>query len=124
VRGFSGVDLLMLDEAARIEDSLYYAARPMLAVSGGALVMLSTPFGKRGVFFEEWTNGEGWQRYQVPATDCPRISPEFLEDERRALPARVFRQEYECSFEEIEDSVFAHEDVLAALDPEVSPLGL
>jgi Terminase large subunit, T4likevirus-type, N-terminal len=125
VRGFSGVDLLMLDEAARIEDSLYHAVRPMLAVSGGALVMLSTPYGKRGVFFEEWTNGgAGWQRYEVPATQCPRISAAFLEEERRTQPARFFRQEYECSFEAIEDSVFAHEDLLAALDPEVSPLGL
>ncbi len=124
IRGFSGVDLLVLDEAARIEDSLYYAVRPMLAVSGGALVMLSTPCGKRGVFFEEWTNGAGWRRYEVPATQCPRISPEFLEEERRTLPTRVFRQEYECCFEETEDSVFAHEDVLAALDPEVTPLGL
>lgn len=48
IRGFSGVDLLVLDEAARVDDGLYYAVRPMLAVSGGRLAMLSTPFGKRG----------------------------------------------------------------------------
>src|SRR5215207_6984475 len=51
VRGFSGVDLLIVDEAARVADELYYAVRPMLAVSGGRLLMLSTPFGKRGVFY-------------------------------------------------------------------------
>src|ERR687897_3151559 len=44
VRGFSGVDLLVVDEAARVADELYYAVRPMLAVSGGRLLMLSTPF--------------------------------------------------------------------------------
>src|SRR5215210_4196992 len=55
IRGFSGVDLLVLDEAARVEDGLYFAVRPMLAVSGGALIMISTPAGRRGVFFEEWT---------------------------------------------------------------------
>ena len=37
----------------------------MLAVSGGALIMLSTPAGRRGVFFEEWTEGVGWDRYEV-----------------------------------------------------------
>jgi tRNA(Met) C34 N-acetyltransferase TmcA len=51
IRGFSGTALLILDEAARVDDALYYAVRPMLAVSGGALMMLSTPYGRRGVFY-------------------------------------------------------------------------
>src|ERR671915_1700265 len=106
IRGFSGTSLLVLDEAARVEDELYFAVRPMLAVSGGALMMLTTPYGKRGVFYEEWTGGHGWERYEVPASRCPRISREFLEEERASLPPFIFRQEYECSFEETEDQVF------------------
>jgi hypothetical protein len=83
IRGFSGVDLLVLDEATQVDDALYYAIRrPMLAVSGGRLMMLSTPHGRRGVFFEAWDHGTEWKRYRVPATECPRISPEFLEEER------------------------------------------
>jgi hypothetical protein len=122
IRGFSGVDLLVLDEAARVEDTLYFAVRPMLAVSGGALIMLSTPAGRRGVFFEEWTEGVGWDRYEVPAEECPRISEVFLEEERRSLPRRVFDQEYRCVFTETEDAVFSVEDVAGALDPGVTPL--
>ena len=122
IRGFSGVDLLVLDEAARVEDGLYFAVRPMLAVSGGALIMLSTPAGRRGVFFEEWTEGAGWERYEVPAEECPRISEAFLEEERRSLPRRVFDQEYRCVFTETEDAVFSVEDVAGALDPSVTPL--
>jgi len=122
VRGFSGAALLVVDEAARVDNSLYYAVRPMLAVSGGSLVMLSTPFGKRGAFFEEWTNGIGWERYEVPASQCPRISETFLEEERRSLPRRVYRQEYECSFEETDDQVFSFEDVAAAISQDVTPL--
>jgi hypothetical protein len=38
VRGFSEVSLLVIDEAARVDDALYYAVRPMLAVSGGKLL--------------------------------------------------------------------------------------
>ena len=53
VRGFSEVSLLVIDEAARVDDGLYYAVRPMLAVSGGRLVALSTPYGKRGWFHDE-----------------------------------------------------------------------
>jgi hypothetical protein len=122
IRGFSGVDLLILDEAARVADDLYFAVRPMLAVSGGRLLMLSTPYGKRGMFFEEWTEGEGWERYQVPAEECPRISAEFLAEERGALPARVYRQEYECSFEEIEDQVFGYEEIERAMTDDIGPL--
>ena len=122
VRGFSGAALLAMDEAARVDDSLYFAVRPMLAVSGGSLMMLSTPYGKRGVFFEEWTNGIGWERYEVPASQCPRIPEVFLEEERHSLPRRVYRQEYECSFEETDDQVFSSEDVAAAIRPDVTPL--
>ena len=124
IRGFSGAALLLVDEASRVDDALYYAVRPMLAVSGGALVLLSSPHGKRGIFHEVWTGeaGEGWERYEVPAGACPRIPPGFLAEERRVLPARVYRQEYECSFEETEDQVFGYEEVEAAMSDDVAPM--
>jgi len=125
IRGFSGASLIIEDEAARVPDALYYAVRPMLAVSGGRLVLLSTPFGQRGHFFEAWEHGgEAWERVQVRATECPRIPNSFLKEERETMPARWFAQEYECSFEETEDSVFAYEDVMEALSGEVEALYL
>jgi LAGLIDADG-like domain len=100
VRGFSGVALLVIDEAARVADDLYRAVRPMLAVSGGRLVALSTPFGRRGWFAQEW-HGEGaWERVRITAEQCPRITPAFLADERRALGEDWYRQEYGCEFVE------------------------
>jgi hypothetical protein len=107
VRGYSNVQLLIIDEAARVPDALYRAVRPMLATSGGRLVCLSTPNGRHGFFHDEWTNGgRGWHRIEVPASQIPRIEPEFLEDERRALGDQWFRQEYCCSFEALEGLVF------------------
>jgi len=121
IRGFSGVDLLLLDEAARVDDALYYSTRPMLAVSGGSLIMLSTPYGRRGVFFEEWTRepGEPWERYEVPASECPRIPASFLEAERRSMPEWWFAQEYGCEFMETEDQLFTHEMIEGARDDEI-----
>jgi len=119
IRGFSGAALLIVDEAARVDDGLYFAVRPMLAVSGGALIMLSTPYGKRGVFFEEWTSGAGWERYEVTATQCTRIPPAFLEEERRAMPEWWFAQEYLCEFRETDDQVFTHAMIEAARADEV-----
>src|SRR5262249_37295005 len=98
VRGYSGVALLVIDEAALVPDSLYYVVRPMLAVSGGRLVALSTPWGRRGWFYEEWHSSRSWERVKITADRCPRISAEFLEEERQALGERWWRQEYFCSF--------------------------
>src|SRR5437868_3436811 len=68
VRGFSAVSLLLVDEASRVSDELYTAIRPMLATSGGALWLMSTPFGKRGFFHEVWAHGgPGWERVRVTA---------------------------------------------------------
>ena len=112
IRGFSGVSLLIVDEAARVEDELYFAVRPMLAVSGGTLIMLSTPYGQRGIFYDEWIGGSGeWQRFKVAADLVPRISPEFLSEERRALGSRWFEQEYMCVFGELEGAVFSREAI-------------
>jgi Terminase large subunit, T4likevirus-type, N-terminal len=122
IRGYSGAALLLVDEASRVDDGLYYAIRPMLAVSGGSLMMLSTPYGKRGVFYEEWSGGVGWERYEVPASECPRIPAEFLQEERAALPSWVYRQEYECSFEETEDQVFTTDMIERAVTSDITPL--
>jgi hypothetical protein len=99
VRGFSAVSLLMIDEAARVSDEVYKSLRPMLAVGGGDLWLMSTPWGQRGFFYEVWAHGgETSERHTVKATECPRILADFLEEERRALGGTWFAQEYLCEF--------------------------
>ncbi len=107
IRGYSHVSLLIIDEAARVPDDLYRAVRPMLAVSGGRLICLSTPYGKRGFFHDAWDRGgPDWHRIEVPAARIPRITADFLAQERRALGESWFRQEYCCSFEALEGLVY------------------
>jgi hypothetical protein len=118
VRGFSGVKLLIIDEAARVLDELYYSVRPMLAMSQGRLVALSTPFGKRGWWYGAWVRGEEWLRVEVPASECPRISAAFLAEERRNLGEAWYLQEYFCQFSETAGMVFSLDSILAALTPE------
>lgn len=122
VRTFSNVALLVLDEAARVPDDLYAAVRPMLAVSGGRLVLLSTPFGKRGFFWREWSEGDGWVQVKVTAEQCPRISRTFLEQERASIGDWWYSQEYECVFRDPVDSAFSTEHIAAALDDTIEPL--
>jgi hypothetical protein len=107
IRGYAHVDLLIIDEAARVPDDLYRAVRPMLAVSQGRLICLSTPYGKRGFFWNAWANGgDDWLRFEVQAAAIPRITRDFLEKEKRGLGESWFRQEYCCSFEALEGLVF------------------
>jgi hypothetical protein len=122
LRGYSSVNLLIVDEASRVPDALYLAVRPMLAVSQGRLVALTTPFGQRGWFHQAWQSSEPWGRYRVTATECPRIDPAFLAEERMAMGERWYRQEYLCDFVDTVDAVFAAGDIAAALNSTVQPL--
>jgi Terminase large subunit, T4likevirus-type, N-terminal len=124
-RGYSKAGLVILDEAARTEDTLIAAMRPMMATSegGGRLIALSTPAGKRGWFFEAWTGGSDvWDRTRVVAADCPRITREFLAEELRELGAQRFSEEYGLEFLDPDESVFPSEIVARAFTPEVVPL--
>lgn len=120
VRGFSGPALVVEDEASRVDDALFVAIGPMLAVSQGQLILMSTPYGKRGHFYEMWTNGGAdWERVQVRAVECPRITRAFLDEERRALGDYFFSQEYECEFRDTVDQYLPTALVEAAVKPEV-----
>lgn len=123
IRGYSNVALLLLDEAARIPDAIVSAVRPMLAVSNGEIVCLTTPWGQRGFFHDEWVNGgDGWERTLVTVEKCNRISAEFLTEERRTLGEMVFKQEYMCEFVSDDEQMFPGEIIAAAFSAEVTPL--
>ena len=123
VRGFSAVSMLLIDEASWVADAMYRALRPMLAVGDGDLWLMSTPGGKRGFFYEEWEmGGSEWERVRVEATECARIAPWFLEEERGKHGAAQFSQEYLCCFVDDGRQVYGSELVEASLSDEVEPL--
>ena len=128
VRGFSAVGLLLIDEAARVNDDLYKSLRPMLAVStscpGGYLWLMSTPWGKRGFFYDAWQDGgDTWERVSGPATECPRIDGAFPDEERRTLGQKWFEQEYLCEFADNGESLVARDLVDAAVSEDIEVLG-
>jgi hypothetical protein len=122
VRGFSAVDLIVADEAARVSDELYEAIRPMLAVSEGRLVGLTTPHGKRGWFYEAWTSEQEWHRVKVTGPECPRLSEEFLRQEKREIGRWMYRQEYLCEFVDPVNQMFRTSEIEEAFTSDVEPL--
>ncbi len=123
IRGFSALSMLIIDEAARVSEEMYHALRPMLSTTNGDIWMLSTPSGKQGFFYETWEHGgPEWLRIAVTAADCPRISREFLEEQRSVMGMDSFRQEHMCEFIGSGAAVFDRDLLEAALDDELDPI--
>jgi hypothetical protein len=98
IRGFSAVNLLVIDESGDVDDELYKAVVPMLIVSRGRLLVMGTPKGCRGFFYEAWERGgPGWLRVEAPWQQCPRFDPAEIVVQRQAL-GPLFPQEFECKF--------------------------
>jgi hypothetical protein len=91
VRSYSAVKHLVIYEASRVLNPLFYSLSPMLSVARGKMVALSTPAGRRGWFWNEWSEGgDDWKRVAVRSDQCPRHTPVFLADERRRMGARWY----------------------------------
>lgn len=122
IRGYSAPKLVVVDEASRVEDSLFTGLRPMLATNQGRMVLLTTPYGKRGFFYEAWAHGEGWKHTRITADQCPRINPEWLAGERKLIGEWQYRQEYLCEFVDTDESFFSSDLIEAAFQSDLRPL--
>lgn len=122
VRGFANVKLLLLDEAARIEDDVLASALPMVG-SDGQVMALSTPWGCRGWWWQLHTEqGNGWERISVTCYESGQYTPARIAEVRAALGSFVFRSDYECIFGDTDEQLFGTEQVRAAFTTAVPPL--
>jgi len=121
VRSFSGVTLLIEDEAARVDRAMHNSVRPMLAVSDGSHFLLSTPFGQQGHFYDSLSS-KRWEVLTVDARQNPRITDEFLEEELADMGTWWFNQEYLCIPMPDIDSIFSHEMIMNSMDDNIKPL--
>jgi len=92
IRGYT-VDLLIADEAAFIPEDVWTAITPMLAVTKGQKILISTPHGKEGYYFERFTD-PNFKSWHISSEECERISKEFLERERNSMTKVQYAQEY------------------------------
>ncbi len=96
LRGFT-IHKLVADEAHYIPDAVFVAVRPMLATTGGTLDLLSTPRGNEGFFYDCFQTDEFYQIH-IKSEECPRISDEFLSQEKKRMTKLEYCQEYEAEF--------------------------
>ena len=121
IRGHSA-HLIIVDEAAIVSDKLFDTIRPMVAATRGRIIALSTPHGKRGFYYDACTNSNVWQCIRVTAEQSQRLSPEYVEAERRDMDAFAFNREFMCEFADESEQMFSTELIDAMFDPAVEPL--
>lgn len=97
IRGFT-IDLLIADEAAYIPEEVWKAVIPMIAVSRkmrgkGFIILLSTPFGKGGYFYDSFHDND-FKHFHVSSENCRRIPKDFLRKEQQRLTKAEYMQEY------------------------------
>ena len=97
IRGFT-IDMLIADEAAFIPEQVWLAITPMIAVSRklkgmGHVVLLSTPFGKGGYYYNSFTDDD-FRSWHVSSEKCIRIPADFLKKEKQRMSKAEYRQEY------------------------------
>ena len=106
-----GLDYLVVDEAAYVVEEAWTAAlRPALTDRRGHALLISTPRG-RNWFWRLFLRGGDpahpeWKSWQYPSASNRHLDPGEIEDARRLLPARIFRQEYLAEFLEGGGEVF------------------
>lgn len=100
IRGYT-VDLLIADEAAFINQDVWQAVTPMLATTGGKIILLSTPFGRQGYFFDRFQD-KNFKKWHINAEDVAedRQEPQrtnikdYHEQEKLSMSTLQYAQEF------------------------------
>src|SRR5208282_1654388 len=126
LRGFSATDIY-LDEAAHFlnDGPVMAAIKPMLIATNGSFTIVSTPFGKRGLFWEQYRiaaeGGKGVKAYDLgPSTISPLITEQMMEQDRQNYTELEFKQEFLGEFIEEVDTYLRRDLIERCVDPKLT----
>jgi hypothetical protein len=108
LRGFTA-HMIIIDEAAMINNEVYIALEPMFATTFnvGQLILISTPRGIQNYFYEAYNSGNlGFVVYKAKSSQSPLITREFLKSQKSQMTNNEFLQEYEGAFLDETDTFF------------------
>lgn len=109
IRGNTISGILIIDEASYFPDILpngediwYNVIQPITKVRCEKIIMISTPAGKRGFFYQHYMRAlegkEGYACMKRTIYDDDLASEEYIEEQKKSIPEKIFAQEYECVF--------------------------
>ena len=119
IRGFSP-HLIIVDEAAFVSEDAFSAIEPSLASTNGDLILISTPYGQRGFFYDSFRPDTEYKTMHVKSEQCPNITEEFLRSRRNdpRITENEYIREYEGEFTSAADNMFRREDLKFCMDIE------
>src|SRR3990170_542863 len=120
-RGFDANRVYVDEQAHQLYgDEIYDSVGPTIA-RGGAFTILSTPKGRRNLFYRIWAGLEGgsWSRHIVDWRKCPVYDQAWYERERPKYTAQQWAQEFDCDFIESGMTRFRVGDIEAAHDASI-----
>ncbi len=90
-------NIVIVDEAAFVPERAWSAITPIISVTKGRMILLSTPKNKKGYFYDSFSD-ESYTKFHIKATDCPRHTEEFLKREAERMTKMQFACEYLAEF--------------------------
>lgn len=107
-----GLSAVVMDEFARMKlDAWSKSIRPALSDNGGRALFCGKPRGhnhlkefyERGLDRAQWPE---WQSWLWTTLDGGNVAAADVEDAAKSLPSKVYRQEYEATFETLAGRVY------------------
>lgn len=109
-------DMVIMDEAAFMPETVIsQVIFPMLATTNGTSIMLSTPWGRNHIFYRSYSNPNFWVQ-RVMSKDCPRITQEFLDEQRNLIGKLRYEIEYEAKFLEDQNALFTQDMIRGCIE--------
>jgi len=110
-----GINFLCVDECARIPNNVWYAAlRPTLTDTEGKCLFISTPQGYnwfRDMFFlGQKPDNNAYESWCFSSYENPYLKKEEIEEAKRTMPERIYRQEFLAEFTSEFGEVFRNID--------------
>ena len=124
-------NFIVMDEAAMVDQKAWTEVlRPTISNTQGHALFISTPTGKSNWFYDLYMRKEedpvNWSGHQFTSIEGGNIPAEEIEQAKRDLDERTFRQEFEASFEQYMGRIAYNFDrdhnVIKILDPDLSVL--
>ncbi|CAB4178739.1 phage_term_2, phage terminase, large subunit, PBSX family [uncultured Caudovirales phage] len=106
-----GLDFIVLDEFADIDpDAWYETLRPTLSDRQGKALFIGTPKGIGNWAYEIYQNSQddpsNWASFSYTTLDGGNVSEDEIEQARKDLDERTFRQEYMATFETFSGRIY------------------
>ena len=106
-----GLDFIVLDEFADIDPEAWYETlRPTLSDKAGKALFIGTPKGIGNWAYEIYGNSQddaaNWQSFSFTTLEGGQVPQEEIDQARKDLDERTFRQEYMATFETFSGRIY------------------